>query len=766
MDLPPTLRTVRARSGRIAAALVLGTGIVAPAAYHCVHAQTLGYSTESSLQAPDPARARNMQVPATTLGESAAQMPASLVADKIILTGTDQLIAQGNVESYYEGNRVTANRIIYDRTADTITLEGPVRLTEPNQQGAIILADQAELSRDLQNGILRGARMVMARELQLAANEIRREDGDVTTMSEVVASSCRICATGETPLWEIRARKITHNATDRQLLFENAQFRAAGVPVLWIPKFRMPDPTVDRMTGFLRPSLRTTSSLGTGVKLPYFIAIDPSQDLLLEPYLSSNWTTTLGMRYRRAFNDGTLEIAGAFSRDNIMEHDNRGYLFVDGSYDLPNDFTLGLQIRAVSDDAYLLNYDISDDDRLWSGLTLERVRPDELIWSRVGNTHTLREDESNSTQPMLAGNLEWIKIYHPARLGGELSVDWNLMSLRRSSDRLSDSSDLGGAPDGRDMTRGSVTADWRRNWLLRGGVLASAQAQLSADVFHISQDPEFDQTIARALPQLGAEIRWPWTRATGRAAHVIEPIAQIIWAPNHLRNAPNEDSTLLEFDEGNLFSFSRYPGYDARERGLRANLGVNWTRYDATGWSLGLTAGRVIYAEDLEQFPEGSGMSGTHSDWLLATHISTDSGLTLSNRAQIDDDLGISRDELRLAFAGEKHQLAASYIWMDDAILSGTSDDISELQLASAWNWGNGWSSTFDARYDLVEDRAARAAMGLEWVNDCVSVDLSLSRRFTSSSSVDPETSFGLSVSLAGFGGSNDGTAAQRVCVR
>ncbi|WP_406870333.1 LPS assembly protein LptD [Thioclava sp. 'Guangxiensis'] len=695
-----------------------------------------------------------------------SDVPASLIADRISIAGKTTLVADGSVEIYYEGNRVTARRVTYDRDANTIKMEGPIRLTEPKEAGAVILADQAELSRDLQHGILLGARMVLARELQLAAAKIEREDENTTRMTNVVASSCQICVVGERPLWEIRARQISHDKAARQLAFDDAQFRVGGVPLLWVPHLRLPDPTVTRMSGFLAPSYRSTSSLGTGVKIPYFFAIDPTQDLLVEPYISSGWTRTLGLRYRRVFNDGNIDISGAFSNDGIIKGANRGYLFANGSFTLPDEFKLGLQLQLVSDDAYLLNYDIDDADRLWSGLKLERVRPDELVWARAGRTHTLRDDESNETDPMLAGDAEWTKVFHPSTIGGELTASWDFETYRRSSNATTDGPDWDNISDGRDMTRSSLTANWRRNWLLGYGILASTQAQLAADAFAINDDDSFDSTILRAQPQLATEIRWPWTKSTGRAAHVIEPIAQVVWAPNNLTRAPNEDSTLREFDEGNLFSLSRYPGLDARERGLRANLGVSYTRYDATGWSLGSTVGRVFYAEDLDQFSSTSALSGNRSDWLLASNLQTSNGLTLSNRAQFDDEFDATREELRLAFSGEKYDLAAGYLWMDKDILAGTSEDISELQLDSEWKWARGWSGTFDARYDLVAERAAKAKLGVTWVNDCVSVDLSLSRRFTSSTNVDPETSVGLSVALAGFGGANDGTSASKVCVR
>lgn len=704
--------------------------------------------------------------PAYTAAE--ADDAATLLADRIVLSGTDQLIAEGAVEVYWHEHRLSASRLVYDQTTDRLSIEGPIRLVEPGSTGSVIVADSAELSRDLQNGILIGARMVIARELQLAANRIERRDGTVTVLSEVVASSCRICASDPTPLWEIRARRITHNTTTHQLHFDDAQFRAFGVPLMWLPNLRLPDPTVKRMNGLLRPTFRTTSSLGPGLKLPYFIALGDSADLTVTPYLASNYTRTLGLRYRQALRAGSFDLEGALGRDSIRKGETRGYLFGNGSFAVPGDFTLGVQLRVVSDPSYLLNYGISEDDRLWSGVTLQRVRADELIWLKAGNTHSLRDGESNSTEPMLSGDLSWIKVFHPTTFGGELTVEGALHAHRRASTLTVDGvADPDTVSDGRDMARLSGTADWRRNWLLgSSGILAAAEAELAFDATAVRQDATYQGDSLRALPSLGVELRWPWVATSGRAAQVIEPVLQVVWSRDDLKTIPNEDSWLTEFDEGNLFAFSRYPGGDARERGLRANLGLSWTRHDASGWSLGVTAGRVLRARDLGQFSAGSGLSGKSSDWLVATHLTTAGGLTLSNRALFDDGLGFARDELRLAYLGKKAQIAAGYLWMEANAAEGRTTDTSELLLETGWSWAEGWRSTFSTRYDLTAERAARAVLGLEYANECVTVDLSLSRRFTSSTSVEPETDFGLSVELAGFGAGSASGRAARVCRR
>ncbi|MDV7269835.1 LPS assembly protein LptD [Thioclava sp. A2] len=694
--------------------------------------------------------------------------PASLLADRVILTGADTLVAEGNVEVIYQDQRLSASRVSFDPKTEKLTIEGPLRLVDPATDGTVLVADQAELSQDLQNGILTGARAVLSRELQLAAARIERREGKILELSNVTASSCEVCVGEPHPLWEIRSRKVTHNTETKQIIFESAQFRAMGVPLLYLPRLRMPDPTVERMSGFLQPEFRSTSNLGTGVKIPYFFAIDPSSDLTLAPYLSSGRTTTLEARYRRALNWGSYELTGALSDDSIRPGATRGYLFGDLSADLPADFKLTADLRLVSDDSYLLDYGITDDDRLWSGVEIERIRRDQMIHARIGNTHSIREGESNSSQPMQAVTGEWVQIYRPASIGGEITLDWTIAGARRASTSWADGADDDLVPDGRDRMRASMDASWRRNWQFGPGILARTDLGVGVDAISVSSDPAYDPTILRALPHAAAEFRWPWVAATPTASYVLEPVAQLVWTPDNFTTAPNEDSLLTEFDEGNLFSLTRFPGLDARERGLRANLGVSWTRIDANGWSATATLGRVFRQKDLGQFTSASSLQGMRSDWLLSAQLSFGNGYSLANRALIDDGFSISSDELHLAYANTKYELNARYLWLEADPLQGRNTDFSTLLFDGAVNFAEGWSGTFETHYDLQAESARKAALGLQYANECVTVDLSLSRRFTSSSSVEAETGFGISVALAGFGAGSD-TARnpkRRTCLR
>ena len=67
------------------------------------------------------------------------------------------------------------------------------------------------------------------------------------------------------------------------IYYENATLELFGCPIAYMPYFWTPDPTVKRKTGFLAPHYIASSSLGTGVSIPFFWDVAPNYDLTLQP---------------------------------------------------------------------------------------------------------------------------------------------------------------------------------------------------------------------------------------------------------------------------------------------------------------------------------------------------------------------------------------------------------------------------------------------------------------------------------------------------
>ncbi|GGH19431.1 LPS-assembly protein [Cribrihabitans marinus] len=700
----------------------------------------------TALAAPVRGTAQNLEAPQ-------AGAPAVLVADEVFITPERQLIAKGNVEAYQGDIRLSAQGIIFDRDSGQLTLEGPIRI---DQGGSVtILADTAEMDAGLQNGLLRGARMVFDQQLQLASLQMTRVGGRYTQLYKTAVTSCNICQNGGPPLWQVRARKITHDQEERQLYLEGAQFLIRDVPVFYFPGLRVPDPTLDRATGFLIPSIRSTSQLGTGVRIPYFIRLGDHRDLTLTPYISSK-TRTLGLRYRQAFRTGRIQLEGAYTRDDLMPDDDRGYLFADGQFFLPDDFRLRFDIKTTSDNAYLVDYGLPDLDRLRSEIALERVRRDSLFHVGLIHYKTLRDGEDAEQLPQEIVDLGFQRRLFPTAIGGEVRLGFLLHGYRRPSpvDVL-----------GRDITRATFDAEWLRSWTMASGLRADWRIGTAVDGFRVSDDDNFPPESLRITPRAALTLRYPMTRATETGAtDYIEPIFQIGWADTTGDDVPRDESNFVEFDQGNLLDLSRFPAPDAREDGLTAVLGLNWARYAANGWQFRGTVGQVYRQESDPRFSKTSGLGGKASDLLLAGQIQTGTGLSLAGRGLLNSAFNLSKAELRGAWQNDTARLSGTYVWLGRDPQEDRDLAVSEIWLDGGYDLNRHWTALGDIRYDINDSRPINAGLGLIYRNECLTVNISVSRRYTSSESVEPSTDFGLSISLNGFAVAGANKEYRRSC--
>lgn len=683
--------------------------------------------------------------------------PASLVADRLEVTADGRLLATGNVEAFYEGTTLSAAAVAYDRDADRLTVEGPIVIREPS--GAILAAESATLDPRLENGLLRGARLVLDRRLQIAANRADRVGGTLTALTGVAATSCQVCA-GTPPLWEIRARQVVHDEAAQQIHIERATFRVRGVPILWLPRLRLPDPANTRATGLLIPQLRSGSQTGFGVRLPVFVELGPSRDLTVTPFLATR-TRAVELRYRQAFARGDLLLRGAVGRDDIGDAAaTRGWAAADAALDVGLGLALDVSLRGVSDDAYLLDYDLSDADRLRSRVGLSRVGQASLLLADVTGYRSLREGEADGSLPPVHASLAFGR--RAAAWGGTLSLDAAAEAFARTTSVTAGAT----GPEGRDVARAGAGIGWRRGWAIGPGLLLDAQARVALDAYRVEDDAGFPDPILRATPALGATLRFPLVRR-GRegVADLLEPVVSLGWSEALGGTPPNEDSRLPELDAANLHALTRFPGQDGEEEGPRLSWGLSWTRA-AGERSAAILAGQVLRAEPAG-FSAASGLRGTTSDLLIAGRLDLGDGFGLLGRGLLEGGPGrpaFGKSEARLDWEGSRVTLSAAYLYLPADAEEGRPSRAAEWSVDGAWRPSARWSFGAGARYDLAGGGPARARVSIGWRSECVEVDLSASRRYTAAGEASPSTDLGLSINLSGFSAGGAAPLAPRAC--
>ena len=223
-----------------------------------------------------------MKSPPTTKNET--NLPLLLQADELVNNKQErpdhrQRQCRGLLQNY----ALLADSLIYDQRAKTLNAVGNVRIKEPD--GALINADRITLTDDFRDGFIRSFQSVTKEKARIAAESAYRKDGNTTVFEHGVFTPCRPCADNPDapPIWRIKANRIIDKKDEGNVYFEDGVFEAFGVPLIWLPYFYYPDPTVKRRSGFLAPEFGHSNDLGFTVGVPYYYSFSPSADLTVKP---------------------------------------------------------------------------------------------------------------------------------------------------------------------------------------------------------------------------------------------------------------------------------------------------------------------------------------------------------------------------------------------------------------------------------------------------------------------------------------------------
>ena len=132
-----------------------------------------------------------------------------------------------------------------------MTARGNAQLKEPN--GNIVRGDSIDTTADFRDAFIQSLSLIGSDDTRIAARRAVRKDGNVSEFEQGKFTPCK-SDPGKPPLWCISAQRIVHDQQAATITYQDAQFEILGVPVLYMPFFQHPDPSVKRRSPSSRPS--------------------------------------------------------------------------------------------------------------------------------------------------------------------------------------------------------------------------------------------------------------------------------------------------------------------------------------------------------------------------------------------------------------------------------------------------------------------------------------------------------------------------------
>ena len=687
--------------------------------------------------------------------------------------------AVGNVQMFYNGTSVEADKVIYDQKTKRLHAEGNIRMTDAD--GKITYANIMDLSDDYRDGFVDSLRVDTADNTRMAATRADRSSGNYTVFENGVYTACAPCKDDpkKPPLWQVKGARIIHDQNEKMLYFENAQLEFFGVPMAYMPYFSTPDPTVKRKTGFLMPGFSSYTAFGYGVETPFYWAIAPDYDATFNPRFTTRQGVLLQAEFRQRLLNGSYQIRGygidqqdpgAFA-GQPGDRTFRGGVETKGQFALSDKWVWGFDGVLLSDYAFLSDYTLSQyKDPLGSFLNLPTEAVSQLYLTGVGNRsyfdaraiYYLSFSGLQNQVPVVAPVIDYSNVINHSVLGGEVSYKGNFTSLTRETAAfdatnaaalangtcLPTSADptqniarpnclLRGMPG--TYTRATGEVDWRRSYTDSWGQIWTPFASLRADAIDASISnqpgvsnflPTGDSQALRVMPAVGLEYRYPFINIQPWGTTTIEPIAQVIIRPNesYAGKLPNEDAQSMTFDTSNLFSVDKFSGYDRVEGGGRANAGVQSTTQFDHGGTVTAVFGQSYQLFGLNSFAVAdatntaidSGLDKPVSDYVTSLSYSPNRTYTFATRARLDEATG-SANRLEVEGRANFDRWSVSMLYGNYApqpeigYLTRREGILASGSVKVAANW----VVTGSARWDLAANQVNQYAVGAGYVDDC-----------------------------------------------
>ena len=215
---------------------------------------------------PPPPQAGGLEI-------GAGEEQATVVADQIQQVGgnTDLLIAIGNVEITRGQSRLLADRVELNRDTGQAVAQGKALFYDGPDR---LVGDRIDYNLKTGTGVVYNASAFSAPYYHLSAERMDRIGDSIYDVRRGVFTTCE----GDDPAWSFRFNSGTADLDDI-VYGRDVSFWVKSVPVWpWFPFFAAALRR-ERQSGFLPPEYGQSSRKGYFAKVPYFWAINDSQDL-------------------------------------------------------------------------------------------------------------------------------------------------------------------------------------------------------------------------------------------------------------------------------------------------------------------------------------------------------------------------------------------------------------------------------------------------------------------------------------------------------
>jgi len=673
-----------------------------------------------------------------------------------------KLRATGNAILIKDNKSITANQIEYDQISDELYAAGNVELKTDK---SVIQGSKLELSLDNTTGslvnstfssILKDSHSKFNNTLRGKASLLFLEGENKKRLENASLTTCEVNQDD----WFINASELEINERSQRVDAKNANLEFKGFPILFSPliNFSFND---ERKSGFLVPSIGSTSRSGFDTALPYYFNLSPTTDATLTPrYMGKRGAQLSGeYRYLDSMYSGETSLE-LMPNDKASDTNNRFYAKLKHLHNFNNGFEGGYNLEKVSDDNYFS--DMSSLITVTSQVNLNQeifLNYSKNDW----NARLLTQKFQNLTTSSPYERLPSLSINHNKEFldasgftSFESSTNFDYTKFERNNDFVGVS-----ANGSRLVARQSIGVPFERSY-------GYANPKIILDLKNYDLEDANTSTKALLIPTLsfdgGIYLDKKISFNNSIYTQTLEPRVFYSYTPYKDQSMlPMFDTALTDLNQQSIFSENQFVGGDRVMDSHQITFGATTRFIDQNGMErfTGKIAQR-FYVSDRKVLKESQFTNSSALNDSSDLFLSGSAAITKYLKANLDYQYNIDENMTNRATLNARYKprpgkhIDASYRLIGNP--ASNVYDIKQINIAGQWPLGKGWSSVGRYNYDIKSSSIIEGLGGLEFDAGCWSSSIVL-HRLSLATTAKPNYTIFFQLELGGFGSLGTGSS-------
>tara|TARA_B110000259_G_scaffold111063_1_gene126854 strand:- start:686 stop:3028 length:2343 start_codon:yes stop_codon:yes gene_type:complete len=572
---------------------------------------------------------------------------------------------------------------------------------------------------------------------------------------------CKIRDKGKCPPWTLQSKKIRHDLAKKTIYYDNVVLKIYDFPIFYAPKFSHPDPTVKRRSGLLAPSLVNSTTLGSGIIMPYFWNLGSDKDLTFTPKLLLNENPLFLAEYRQDFKNSFLIVDAGYTqgykkKTNKKSSGGRAHFFSNLYIDLVDEeeknSNIEINLEHVSNDTYLKVYDVNSS-------LVDKNKS--ILENTVDFTYQNKDFYFGLTPSAYEDTTKFGNLRHEYLL--PLTIEKNIFSNGKYG-----VVDLKTDLKVRNYEINKKTEffvndfNWKSSkWINKSGLVNYFEGIVKTVTYDANNTTKYknSKTNNELKTALGyfAKLGLYKNDTINKNFHSLSPKLLLRYAPGHMRNIENG----RRLNYGNLFNLNKVGELDVVEPGLSTSLGFEYKKNKLNKnnllskeiFSFGL--GQVISEKENLDIPSTTTLDQRFSDIVgqskykinnkmnLNYNFSIDQGYKEFNYNEVSADYTFNKAKFNLGYLQEKN-----YLQNQEFLKAGVNFKLNSFG-----------ELNFSTKRNLLTSSAEFYDLNYNYINDCLKAGIAYRREFYTDRDVESKNSLMFTISIIPFAKINTPTS-------